>query len=152
MKFTPLGPWGVGASAGPATEGLKGLSGRVADPNPCDKRIRPFSFRVRGVGLTRAGALRPQPPGRGARFRGVECRFRTALRLRAPRPSPTAAAWSAPPPGARGGGGGPRRRGRGARCCLFATGRRTRARGAADDDRNRPLSNPETAQERAWRY
>ena len=29
----PLGPWGVGASAGPATEGLKGLSGRVADPN-----------------------------------------------------------------------------------------------------------------------
>ena len=37
MQFTPLGPWGVGASAGPATEGLKGLSGRVADPNPCDK-------------------------------------------------------------------------------------------------------------------
>ena len=34
MQFTPLGPWGVGASAGPATEGLKGDSGRVADPNP----------------------------------------------------------------------------------------------------------------------
>ena len=32
MQFTPLGPWGVGASAGPATEGLKGDSGRVADP------------------------------------------------------------------------------------------------------------------------
>ena len=37
MQFTPLGPWGVGASAGPATEGIKGDSGRVADPNPCDK-------------------------------------------------------------------------------------------------------------------
>ena len=34
MQFTPLGPWGVGASAGPATEGLKGLSGRVANPIP----------------------------------------------------------------------------------------------------------------------
>ena len=34
MQFTPLGPWGAGASAGPATEGLKGDSGRVADPNP----------------------------------------------------------------------------------------------------------------------
>ena len=34
MQFTPLGPWGVGASVGPATEGLKGLSGRVADPTP----------------------------------------------------------------------------------------------------------------------
>ena len=33
MQFTPLGPWGVGASAGPATEGLKaslkGLSGHA---------------------------------------------------------------------------------------------------------------------------
>ena len=37
MQFTPLGPWGVGASAGPATEGLKGLSGRVADPNPVEQ-------------------------------------------------------------------------------------------------------------------
>ena len=33
MQFTPVGPWGVGASAGPAAKGLKGLSGRVADPN-----------------------------------------------------------------------------------------------------------------------
>ena len=32
MQFTPLGPWGVGASAGSATAGLKGDSGRVADP------------------------------------------------------------------------------------------------------------------------
>ena len=32
MQFTPLGPWGVGASAGPATVGLKDDSGRVADP------------------------------------------------------------------------------------------------------------------------
>ena len=39
MQSTPLGPWGVGAGAcaGPATERLKGDSGRVADPNPCDK-------------------------------------------------------------------------------------------------------------------
>ena len=36
MQFTPLGPWGVGASAGPATEGLKGLSGRVANPGPLE--------------------------------------------------------------------------------------------------------------------
>ena len=36
MQFTPLGPWGVGASAGPATEGLKGLSGRVADRCPLE--------------------------------------------------------------------------------------------------------------------
>ena len=27
-----LGPWGVGGSAGPATEGLKRLSGRVQNP------------------------------------------------------------------------------------------------------------------------
>ena len=42
---TPLGPWGMGASAGPATEGLKGLSGRVQNPDHirCDqggKRVR----------------------------------------------------------------------------------------------------------------
>ena len=36
MQFTPLGPWGVGASAGPATEGLKGLSGRVQNPSPLE--------------------------------------------------------------------------------------------------------------------
>ena len=34
MQFTPLGPWGVGASAGPATVGIKGDSGRVQNPNP----------------------------------------------------------------------------------------------------------------------
>ena len=32
MQSTPLGPWWVGGSAEPATEGLKGDSGRVADP------------------------------------------------------------------------------------------------------------------------
>ena len=33
MQFTPLGPWGVGGSAGPDTVGLKVDFGRVADPN-----------------------------------------------------------------------------------------------------------------------
>ena len=30
MRSTPLGPWGVGASSGPAGAGLQGHSGRVA--------------------------------------------------------------------------------------------------------------------------
>ena len=34
MQFTPLGPWGVGVSAGPATAGLKGDSGLVQNPSP----------------------------------------------------------------------------------------------------------------------
>ena len=39
MQFTPLGPWGVGASAGPATVGLKVVSGRVQNPDHirCDQ-------------------------------------------------------------------------------------------------------------------
>ena len=32
MQFTPLGPWGVSASAGPVAADLKVDSGRVADP------------------------------------------------------------------------------------------------------------------------
>ena len=44
MQFTPLGPWGVGASTGPATEGLKVDSGRVADP----KRAQRVHLHVQG--------------------------------------------------------------------------------------------------------
>ena len=40
MQFTPVGPWGVGGSVGPATEGLKGLSGRVQNPNLASDAIR----------------------------------------------------------------------------------------------------------------
>ena len=49
MQFTPLGPWGVGASgsAVSATEGIKGLSGRVADRYPLEG--------ARGYGALRVG-------------------------------------------------------------------------------------------------
>ena len=32
LQSTPLGPWGVGASAGPVAAGLKVVSGRVQNP------------------------------------------------------------------------------------------------------------------------
>ena len=34
MQSTPLGPWEVGGSAGPAGAGLQGRYCSVADPNP----------------------------------------------------------------------------------------------------------------------
>ena len=48
MQSTPLGPWGVGASAGPAGAGLLGHTGRVADRYPLEgdtggKSVIPFS-------------------------------------------------------------------------------------------------------------
>ena len=50
MQSTPLGPWEVGGSAGPAGAGLQGRCCSVADPNPPQgdqlrKRVNPFKQR-----------------------------------------------------------------------------------------------------------
>ena len=75
MQFTPLGPWGVGASAGPATEGLKGDSGRVADRYPLEG-----DTRGKGVNDTQVTAVlqRVQPEGSMVRRWCPKCEHGTA--------------------------------------------------------------------------
>ena len=58
MKFTPPGPWGVGASAGPATEGA--LKRGFPD---AFKTLKPYRYHRTGWG--RVGAWGEAEGGKG---------------------------------------------------------------------------------------